>query len=400
MFKNFYYFSKFKNLIKLILIFTLIIISIFPVSPNKHPFYLTKKAILENDKNKTHILIKGRNFLNKCLYYQNKQEYKYVKSPKISIIIPMFNCEKTIKFTLNSIQYQNMSDFEIILINDFSIDNTLKLINNITKMDKRIKVINNRKNMGTLFSRSIGVLMSKGEYIFGIDNDDMFFDDDVFNYIYKKGKKENLDILGFLTIDSCNYTINISQMMDLYTYQYPDELYLEQPELSTWMIKFDDNFLLHNNMIWDKCVKSSVYQRAVNLLGKNRYSKYLSWAEDTSINFIIFNTANSFKYIHKYGIFHLRSFSSASYTQPIDSKLYGDIFFFDILFDFSKNDTMTKNLIIGQAVYICNEYKKNKFNKDTNWYYLKYVLKKLVNSNYLYKINKRKIKSLFREYFK
>ena len=161
----------------------------------------------------------------------------------------MFNCEKTIKFTLNSIQYQNMSDFEIILINDFSIDNTLKLINNITKMDKRIKVINNRKNMGTLFSRSIGVLMSKGEYIFGIDNDDMFFDDDVFNYIYKKGKKENLDILGFLTIDAYNYTINITQMMDLYTYQYPDEFYLEQPELSTWMIKFGDNFLLHNIII-------------------------------------------------------------------------------------------------------------------------------------------------------
>ena len=76
----------------------------------------------------------------------------------------MFNCEKTIKFTLNSIQYQNMPDFEIILINDFSIDNTLKLINNIAKMDKRIKVINNHKNMGTLFSRSIGVLISKGEY--------------------------------------------------------------------------------------------------------------------------------------------------------------------------------------------------------------------------------------------
>ena len=108
-------------------------------------------------------------------------------------------------------------------------------------------------------------------FIFGIDNDDMFFDDDVFNYIYKKGKKENLDILGFLTIDAYNYTINITQMMDLYTYQYPDEFYLEQPELSTWMIKFGDNFLLHNNMIWDKCVKSSVYQRAVNLLGKNRY---------------------------------------------------------------------------------------------------------------------------------
>ena len=45
--------------------------------------------------------------------------------------------------------------------------------------DKRIKLIENKKNMGTLYSRSIGALMAKGNYIMCLDNDDLFFDEDV-----------------------------------------------------------------------------------------------------------------------------------------------------------------------------------------------------------------------------
>ena len=66
--------------------------------------------------------------------------------------------------------------------------------------------------MGTLYSRSIAALMSKGEYIFGLDNDDMYFYHDVFDYIYKKGKHEDLDIIGFLTINLWNYIASIKKM--------------------------------------------------------------------------------------------------------------------------------------------------------------------------------------------
>ena len=99
------------------------------------------------------------------------------------MIIPLYNCEKTIKPTLHSIQYQNMSEIEIILINDCSTDNTSKIIEKAQKYDHRIKAIKNNKNMGALYSRSIAALMTKGEYIFGLDNDDMYFYHDVFDYI-------------------------------------------------------------------------------------------------------------------------------------------------------------------------------------------------------------------------
>ena len=264
----------------------------------------------------------------------------------------MYNCEKTIQSTLYSVQNQNLSKIEIILINDFSKDNTSIIVNKSVKEDPRIKIIYNHKNMGTLYSRSIGALIAKGKYIFGLDNDDLYFDEDLLDFIYKKAKKEKIDIIEFLTIDTWDYNIKITNMKDIYTYQYPDNLYIEQPELSTWMIKFKNNFIVHNNMIWDKCIKTSVYQKSVNVFGINRYSQFISWSEDTSMNFVIFNIANNFKYVHKYGIFHFRSHSTASLRQTNNSKIFGEIFFFDIIFDFSKNDTNNKNFIFEQALYI------------------------------------------------
>ena len=81
-----------------------------------------------------------------------------------------------------------MTKIEIILINDYSIDDTYNIIKNLQKYDKRIKIINNNKNMGAFYSRAIAALISKGEYIFGLDNDDMYFYQDVFDYIYKRGQ--------------------------------------------------------------------------------------------------------------------------------------------------------------------------------------------------------------------
>ena len=390
------------DLIKLTIFWSLLIIDkkLYPYLFNIHPFYLpNKKTILSIDKSKKKELKKGRIYLDKCLRENNHKKFKYIKQPEASVIIPLYNCESTIKPALCSIQYQNMSNIEIILINDYSTDNTSEIIKNVQKYDHRIQIINNNKNMGALYSRSIAVLISKGEYIFGLDNDDMYFYHDVFDYIYKRGKNENLDIINFLTVNLWNYTALVKKMKNIYTYMYPEELYIEQPELGTWMIKFKGNFLVHNNMIWDKCIKSSLYKKAVNLFGYHRYSKFLIWAEDASINFVIFNLAKNFKYVYKYGILHYKSNLTASLTQSIDIRIYGEIFFLDVIYDFSRNNTEDKNLIVGQAKYIHDKYNITKFSNDSNSFYLKSVLNKIINCKYLNKLNNRKLKKLFGSFF-
>ena len=134
---------------------------------NIHPFYLPhKKTILSIDKSKKQILKSGRKYLDKCLKFKKHLKFKYIKQPQVSVIVPLFNCEKTIASSLNSIQFQNITKIEIILINDFSTDNTSEIIKKFKEKDHRIIIIENHKNMGALYSRSIASLISKGYYIY------------------------------------------------------------------------------------------------------------------------------------------------------------------------------------------------------------------------------------------
>ena len=131
-----------------------------------HPFYLPYNSpILLIDRSQNETLNDGRIFLDKCLNLFNNNKYKLIGVPKASVIIPLYNCQETIIPAINSIQYQNMTQFEIILINDFSSDNTSYIVEKLQKNDHRIKIINNIRNMGTLYFRCIGALASRGEYI-------------------------------------------------------------------------------------------------------------------------------------------------------------------------------------------------------------------------------------------
>ena len=79
---------------------------------------------------------KSKDFLNKCskgILINNKTEFKSSLNPKVSVIIPIYNSEKFINRAIKSVQNQDLLDLEIILINDFSTDNTQSVIEEIKK---------------------------------------------------------------------------------------------------------------------------------------------------------------------------------------------------------------------------------------------------------------------------
>lgn len=89
----------------------------------------------------------------------------------ISVIIPVYNCEKYINICANSILKQDFKDIEIIFVNDGSTDNSLEEILKIQKKDTRIKIIN-KKNGGLSSARNAGLNIAKGEFILFVDGDD------------------------------------------------------------------------------------------------------------------------------------------------------------------------------------------------------------------------------------
>ena len=93
---------------------------------------------------------------------------------KVSIIVPYFNKKKFIKKTIKSILNQTYKNFEIIIIYDDENKDDLRYIDSLKVLDKRIKIIINKKNLGAGLSRNQGILRSKGKYIAFIDADDIW----------------------------------------------------------------------------------------------------------------------------------------------------------------------------------------------------------------------------------
>ena len=334
--------------------------------------------------------------MNRCLKEKlNRKIYAEFVNPSVTVIIPVYNCQNSLKYTISSIQNQKMIEIEILLVNDKSSDDTISIIKNAQKTDKRIKLINNNKNMGTLYSRSIGVLQAKGKYIFPLDNDDMFFDDDVFNSIYGEAYNSNYDIVGFNTINTFNYKARIEEMKND-SHMHNNNFTIYKPELSLFGISDKGRFKVGEVHIWSKCIKNSIYKKAVNSLGRERYSYFMSWDEDASMVFVLFSIAESFRYITKYGIFKINRINSAENSMPNSHKLFGETFFLDVIFDFTKNDFESKKFAVYQAIKLRNS-KFYKSQNEINISYLKITLKKLLFCPYINNSDKMNLKIIFKE---
>jgi len=332
-------------------------------------------------------------YIRKLLILNNTNEYYFFnnKYPNISIIIPLYNCQNTIRFSIASINNQNFDNYEIIMINDYSSDNTSKIINELKQKDSRINIINNKKNMGILYSRSIGVLNSKGKYIFCLDNDDLFYDENLFSYIYNFSEFSNFDIVEFKSfyVTKYNFQYKPSEIKESPFNKHPNNYTLTQPNLGIFPISRNNKYYSNDFHIWGKSIKSSIYKKSINLLNKKNYSFYNCWTEDISIVFIIFNLAQTFIFINLYGIIHLDFKQSTTYTLHQSKKLMSDLFLIDILIKYIQNIEVNK-------VYLLQKLKglfQGKFIKYLNNEHKIYI-KDIVNKIFLIKSLSKKEKDL------
>lgn len=129
---------------------------------------------------------------------------------KISAIIPVYNTELYLSECIESILNQTLDDFELILVNDGSTDNSLSIINRYANMDNRIKVVDLKMNVGVGEARNRGINCATGEFIIFIDSDDL-----IKNYMFEKmyihAKKTNAEIVlcdtGTLSSDGCQKSV-------------------------------------------------------------------------------------------------------------------------------------------------------------------------------------------------
>lgn len=97
---------------------------------------------------------------------------KHMSGPLVTIIMPCFNSENTILHAVNSILNQTWENFELIIVDDASTDDTWQLVKQLEDQDKRIIPLRNSKNVGPYVSKNLALSMAKGAYITGHDADD------------------------------------------------------------------------------------------------------------------------------------------------------------------------------------------------------------------------------------
>lgn len=112
---------------------------------------------------------------------------------KLTVIIPVFNCEKYLSRCLESLLNQSLKDIQIIIVNDASTDNTSQVIKRIKKQNKQILVITSENNKGTGLSRNIGLNYANSEYITFLDADD-WVDTNAYNKMIYSLDTTNADI--------------------------------------------------------------------------------------------------------------------------------------------------------------------------------------------------------------
>ena len=115
-----------------------------------------------------------------------------MKKVKISVIVPIYNVEKWLSKCINSILAQNFKDFELILINDGSTDNSEKICYKFLDHDNRVKYFY-KKNGGLSSARNLGIKKATGKYIVFIDSDD-YVDKNYLQYLYESVSKNNSQV--------------------------------------------------------------------------------------------------------------------------------------------------------------------------------------------------------------
>lgn len=332
----------------------------------------------------------------------NKKKFKRIKNPKISLISPIYNKEKYLLRFLRSVQNQYFDDIEIILVDDFSKDKTIQIIEYYKKEDERIILIKHNNNKGTLISRNEGALLSKGEFLIFVDPDDIL-SNDILKYCYKIAKKYSYDIIRF-SVYNGNGKVNLGSIINEIKTKT-----IYQPELSLFIFYGLGDLKQIDYFIWNKFIKKNVFILALNSLNNYYLNQYMIDCEDGLINFILHRTAKSYYFSKKIGYYYIYNNKSITFKNKDNyiKRIKSNFLYFKFFYQYTFNNKREKKIAEYIFITIFNDIKLYFFKllkeiiKDIELY--KEVIELYLNCEYITLKTRKileKIKSYIENYIK
>lgn len=234
-------------------------------------------------------------YLNNIYIMKEKKEReKYL----ISIIIPIYNRQNYLTKVLESVINQTHKNLEIILINDGSTDNSLKICKQYQKIDSRIKIINNKINKGVSYSRNKGLEVAKGDFIGFVDSDD-YIEENMYDILLDDILKTGTDF------SQCGRIVN-NKKESVFNERY-HTIYGNKEIIKQFLTGY-----IVTSVIWDKLFKRDKIKR---IKFKENYKKN----EDAMFVFDVLKNTDSFVSNNCY-LYHYswRTHNSLSYKFNLD----------------------------------------------------------------------------------
>lgn len=207
---------------------------------------------------------------------------------KVSVVIPVYQNEKSIGQCIDSLYKQTWKNLEIIIIDDGSTDNTLKVLQHLS-LNKKNTILIHQENMGVSAARNRGVEVASGEYLTFVDADDLI-EEEYIQVLMDSMKKENTD----LVIDNIWPAI---KNKDCHNYKIKN--------LSPSFPYLYRKYCFHN--VWGKLYKTVL---AKQILFNNKFRM----GEDLLYNLDYLKLINTFTLIHENGYKYIENINSATHS--------------------------------------------------------------------------------------
>ena len=137
------------------------------------------------------------------------EKEKEIEKEKVSIIVPMYNAEKFIGKTIESVLAQTYQNWEMLIMNDVSTDNSLAIVSLYAKKDERIKIVNTEKNVGVVKGRNFLIDLASGKYIAFLDADDYWHNEKLEKQIkFMKEKNASISCTEYTRVKENEEKIN------------------------------------------------------------------------------------------------------------------------------------------------------------------------------------------------
>lgn len=216
---------------------------------------------------------------------------------KISIILPVYNSEKTLDRCIYSIISQSYKNFELIIINDASTDKSEEIIKKYLEKDSRIIFINSEINQGVSKSRNLGIEKAEGELLTFIDSDD-FYEEDALKIMHDLILENNVDAVRYSFYRIEEY----KKSREIYDKTYEDKI-IEKCNLDVF-----ENDLLNNNLqayLWLLIIKTEKAKQVI-------FDENLAMMEDTLWYFNFIRKINNIYFSNKILYNYVVNINSAS----------------------------------------------------------------------------------------